>query len=197
MPEASEPTFFDSAADFRAWLARHHATADVLWVGFWKAASRRERLTYAQAVEEALCFGWIDGLKKGRDEHTFVQRFTPRRPRSIWSLVNVRKVEALRAAGRMTAAGLAAFESRDAARSGLYSFENRPATLDAAYEKRFRAAKAAWKFFGEQPPGYRRTATFWVMSAKRAGTRERRLAQLIAESAKGRRLASLAGAPRK
>ena len=144
-------------------------------------------------MEESLCFGWIDGLKKGWDEHAFMQRFTPRKPRSIWSAVNIRKVEALKKAGRMAQPGLAAFETRDPTRAGLYSFENRPVAFSAAFEKRFRARKAAWKFFEAQPPGYRRVAAFWVMSAKREETRERRLAQLIADSARGLRVASLSG----
>ncbi len=193
MAEDAEPTFFASAGEYRAWLEQHHAKATVLWIGFWKANSGRAGLAYGEAVEESLCFGWIDGLKKRWDEHAFVQRFTPRKPRSIWSAVNIRKVAALKQAGRMAKAGLAAFEGRDPTRAGLYSFENRPVALSAPFEKRLRARKAAWKFFAAQPPGYRRVAAFWVMSAKREETRERRLAQLIADSARGLRIASLSG----
>jgi uncharacterized protein YdeI (YjbR/CyaY-like superfamily) len=188
-----DPRFFASVAAFRAWLEANHGKEAVLWIGFWKAHTGREGLTYLEAVEEALCFGWIDGLKKRRDEHAFVQRFTPRKPRSIWSAVNIRKAEALKRAGRMAKPGLEAFEGRDRARAGLYSFENRHVGLAVELDKRFRARKKAWKYFEAQPPGYRRIAAFWVMSAKREETRERRLAQLIADSARGLRLAHLSG----
>jgi uncharacterized protein YdeI (YjbR/CyaY-like superfamily) len=193
---ASAPRFFASGADFRTWLEGHHASTAELWIGFWKANTGRAGLTYLEAVDEALCFGWIDGLRKGFDEHAYVQRFTPRRATSTWSAINLRKVEGLIAAGRMHAAGLAAHESRDPARTGLYSFErSQPAALEPALEKRFRANRAAWRFFGEQPPGYRRVALHWVTSAKRLETRERRLGALIAASAKGLRLPALAGKP--
>ncbi len=193
MPIAqSPPRFFASALRFRAWLAANHAKAPDLWVGFWKAHTGKKAVTYAQAVEEALCFGWIDGITKRVDEDAYMQRFTPRRPRSIWSAVNLRKVAELREAGRMAPSGLAAFENRDPKRAGLYSTENRHVVLSAQFERRFRAKKAAWKFFELQPPGYRRLAAFWVMSAKRPETRERRLLQLISDSAKGQRLAMFA-----
>jgi uncharacterized protein YdeI (YjbR/CyaY-like superfamily) len=192
MPE-SKPSFFESGAHFRRWLAANHQEADEVWVGFWKAHTGRGGLTYEEAVEEALCFGWIDGLVKRVDELAYKQRFTPRRPRSIWSAVNIRKVEALRKAGRLARAGLAAFEGRDPSRANLYSGENRQVVLCLAYEKRFRARNAAWRFFETQPAGYRRTAMFWVMSAKREQTRDRRLARLIEDSAKGLRVASIAG----
>jgi uncharacterized protein YdeI (YjbR/CyaY-like superfamily) len=141
-----------------------------------------------EAVDEALCFGWIDGLVKGIDGERYKQRFSPRKPGSIWSTINIGKVKALEAAGRMTRAGLAAFEGRDTKRTGVYSFENRDVTLSTAYEQRFRAQRKAWAFFSAQPPGYRRISAFWVMSAKREETRERRLAQLIARSAAGERV---------
>lgn len=187
-----KPTFFESGAHFRRWLQANHQETGELWVGFWKAHTGRGGLTYEEAVEEALCFGWIDGLVKRVDEHAYKQRFTPRRTRSIWSAVNIRKVEALRKAGRMAKAGLAAFDGRDPTRANLYSGENRQIVLCLTYEKRFRARKSAWHFFEAQPAGYRRTAMFWVMSAKREDTRERRLARLIDDSAKGVRVASIA-----
>jgi uncharacterized protein YdeI (YjbR/CyaY-like superfamily) len=188
-----KPRFFATQDAFRRWLEKNHGTANDLWVGFYKAHSGKKGLTYAQAVDEALCFGWIDGLVKRLDDAAYMQRFTPRKAKSTWSEINIRKIEALSQAGRMAAPGLAAFITRDPARTSLYSFENRNPQFDAANAKRFRAAKRAWAFFEEQPPGYRRTATHWVMSAKREQTRARRLAQLIDDSARGRRVATLSG----
>ncbi len=188
MVDETQPTFFSSRARLRAWLKANHAKEPVLWIGFWKAHTGKTGLRYAEAVEESLCFGWIDGLVKGRDADTYVQRFTPRKPRSVWSAINLRKVETLTQAGRMAKPGLDALAARDPKRAGLYSFENRHVTLSPAYEKRFRGQKAAWKFFERQPPGYRRVCAFWVMSAKQEATRERRLAKLIAESARGARI---------
>jgi uncharacterized protein YdeI (YjbR/CyaY-like superfamily) len=186
--ESAQPRFFASAAAFRAWLARNHATTNELWVGLWKKDSGRKGLTYEEAVEEALCYGWIDGLTKGHDELSYKQRFTPRKATSVWSAINVGKVERLKAAGRMAKPGLEAYAKRDPKRTGVYSFENRDVKLPAALEKRFRANRAAWTFFGKQPPGYRRLMTFWVASAKREETRERRLQQLIERSATGKRI---------
>ncbi len=191
MNSPTSPRFFASRARFRAWLAANYATADTLWIGFWKAASGKKGLTYFEALDEALCFGWIDGLKKRLDDESFVQRFTQRRKGSYWSTINVRKVEALEQAGLMTDAGRAAFEARDKA-PPPYSAENRHVTLSGDFEKRFRAKKTAWQFFEAQPPGYRRIAAFWVMNAKKAETRERRLAQLMDDSARKARLGVIA-----
>ena len=182
------PRFFPSRAKFRAWLAANHELVPALWIGFWKAASGRKGLTYDEAVEESLCYGWIDGLTKRHDEHSYKQRFTPRKPRSIWSAINLQKVERLKAAGLMAQPGLDAYEKRDPARTGLYSTENRHVVLSAEYLRRVRAKARTWKFFEAQPPGYRRLMAFWVMSAKREETRERRFAQLVAQSAKGERI---------
>ena len=184
----SPPKFFASAAAFRKWLERHHASKGELWLGLWKKDSGRKGLTYEEAVDEALCFGWIDGLAKSHDERSYKQRFTPRKPRSVWSAINLGKIERLKAAGRMAKPGLDAFENRDPRRTGLYSFENRDVKLSAAFAKRFRAQARAWAFFEKQPPGYRRLMAFWVMSAKRDETRERRLARLIERSAAGERV---------
>jgi len=192
MNSATSPRFFASRSRFRAWLAAHHDTADTLWIGFWKADSGKKGLTYLEAVDEALCFGWIDGLKKRLDDEAFVQRFTQRRKGSYWSTINVRKVAALEKAGLMTDAGRAAFEVRDKA-PPPYSAENRGVTLSDDFEKRFRAKKAAWQFFEAQPPGYRRIVSFWVMKAKKPETRERRLVQLIGDSARKVRLGAVAG----
>lgn len=183
-----DPKFFRDGAEFRRWLARNHASAQCLWLGFWKKETGKG-ITYAEAVDEALCYGWIDGLVKRLDEQSHVRRFTPRRPGSIWSAVNLRNADRLKAAGRMAKPGLEAFEGRDPKRAGLYSFENRQVTLSGELEKLFRAEAKAWKFFSAQPPGYRRVTAFWVMNAKQEATRRRRLEKLIAVSAKGERLA--------
>lgn len=181
-------TFFKTPAEFRRWLSKHHAKETELLVGFYRKDTGLGGITYAEALDEALCFGWIDGIKKKRDEVSYTHRFTPRKPRSIWSNINVQHVERLTAAGRMMPAGIRAYEARDVERTGVYSFEKQDHAFDAALEKKFRANKRAWKFWEAQPPGYRRVSTHWVMSAKQAETRERRLAQLIADSASGVRL---------
>jgi len=160
-------------------------------VGFHKAHTGRPTLTWSESVDEALCVGWIDGIRRSVDAERYTIRFTPRRPGSIWSLINIRKVEVLTAEGRMRPAGLRAFEARRAERSGVYSFEKREAGLDGVGARRFRANRKAWAFFSAQPPGYRKTALHWVTSARREETRERRLAQLIADSEAGLRIASL------
>lgn len=181
--------FFATAAEFRRWLLANHARVTELQVGFYKKGATRKGLTYREAVEEALCFGWIDGQVRRIDEERYQHRFTPRRPGSTWSNVNVAHVERLNAAGRMHASGLAAFHARLPAKTGVYSFEPAtPPVLPAAMARRFRAAKAAWAFFQAQPPGYRRLALHKVVSPKQAATRERWFARLIAASAAGRRL---------
>ena len=187
------PTFFRAPADFRQWLERNHDTAPELWVGFHKKGSGKPSITWPQSVDEALCFGWIDGVRKSIDADSYVIRFTPRRPRSIWSLVNVKRVEELTKLGRMTPAGLRAFEARDPARSGVYSFEQRKESMTLAppYEAKLRANRKAWAFFQSQAPYYRRMASLYVMSAKKEETRLRRLATLIEDSAKGQRLGPL------
>jgi uncharacterized protein YdeI (YjbR/CyaY-like superfamily) len=185
-------TFFATPADFRRWLKKHHRTAEELLVGFYKKGSGRPSITWPESVDEALCFGWIDGVRRSLDDESYVIRFTPRRAGSNWSLINIRKVEALIREGRMEKAGLAAFEARKAEKSGVYSFEQREeARLDRKAESKFKANKAAWKFFQSQPPGYRKVATFWVMSAKREDTRAKRLQTLIDDSAAGRRIGLL------
>jgi uncharacterized protein YdeI (YjbR/CyaY-like superfamily) len=183
-----QPKFFTSPEQFREWLERNHDRAAELLVGFHKKSSEKKSVTYAEALDEALCFGWIDGVRKSFDETSYTIRFTPRKPRSIWSNVNVKHVERLRKAGRMQPPGLEAYERRDAKRTGIYSFENRPRELSPEYEKTFRKNKAAWKFFQEQPPGYKRLMVFRTMSAKKEETRVRRLQQLIESSEKGVRM---------
>ncbi len=192
-----EPTFFRSPEEFRAWLQEHHATERELLLGFFKKRSGVTGFTQAQAVDEALCFGWIDGHVRALDEHRYTVRFTPRTPQSIWSAVNIRRAEQLVAHGRMAPAGLKAFTGRDPRQAGRYSFENRPQSFDAADEERFRANAPAWTFFQAQTPSYQRTAIWWVVSAKTEATRQRRLATLIADSAEGRLIKPLAYGGRK
>jgi uncharacterized protein YdeI (YjbR/CyaY-like superfamily) len=180
--------FFKTAAEFRRWLFTHHATERELLVGFYKKASGRPGISYKEAVDEALCFGWIDGIKKRVDDQRYTHRFTPRTAGSTWSLINANRVKALIALDRMAAPGLEAFERRDPKKTGIYSFENRPKTFEPALERTFKAEKAAWAFFCVQPPGYRRLMTFYVMSARQPETRTRRLARLIKSSAEGQRI---------
>lgn len=184
--------FFETPAEFRAWLEANHETATELWVGFHKKATSRPSITWPEAVDQALCFGWIDGVRRSVDESSYTNRFTPRKPTSNWSKVNVEKVAKLREQGLMTPAGLRAFEARDEARSGVYSFEQRPHELPPEYAARFQENPPAWAFFEAQPPGYRRTAMHYVLSAKREETRLKRLATLIEDSANGRRTGLLA-----
>jgi uncharacterized protein YdeI (YjbR/CyaY-like superfamily) len=187
-----KPTFFATPAAFRAWLEAHHESAVELWVGFHKRASGTPSITWPESVDAALCYGWIDGLRKSLDENRYVIRFTPRRPGSIWSSINVKRVAALTKSGLMRPAGKAAFARKKKEKSGVYSFEQKqPVTLDAASQQRLEANPAAWKYFQSQAPWYRRTASFWVMSAKKAETRERRLQTLIADSAEGRTIKPL------
>jgi uncharacterized protein YdeI (YjbR/CyaY-like superfamily) len=176
---------FDTVEALRAWFDAHHATARELWLLHYKAATGRRTITWAQSVDEALAVGWIDSVIQPLDVERYAQRFSPRRPGSIWSVVNVQKAEALIAAGRMRPAGLAAFAARQEARTGRYSHEQDAVGLEPVQEKAFRAKKRAWAFFEAQAPSYRRTAMHWVTSAKKAETRASRLATLIAHCARG------------
>jgi uncharacterized protein YdeI (YjbR/CyaY-like superfamily) len=189
----AKPTFFVTPAHFRAWLEAHHATKKELVVGFHKKGSGKPSITWPESVDEALCFGWIDGVRHSFGADAYTIRFTPRKPTSIWSAINVDKVAALIRLGKMREAGLRAFALRTAAKTGVYSFErHQPAKLTARQEKVLRANAKAAAFFDAQPPGYRRIAIHWVVSAKQEQTRERRLAQLIADSAAERRIGLLA-----
>jgi len=190
--KADEIRFFATPDKWRAWLEKNHARATELWVGMHKKGSGTPSITWPEAVDEALCFGWIDGIRKSIDETRYKNRFTPRKKGSNWSAVNIARVAALTKEGRMRPPGLAAFETRDPKKSRVYSFEQREtATLGAVFERRFRANAKAWAFFDAQPPYYRRVATFWVVSAKQEATRERRLDALIKDSAAGRRVGPL------
>jgi uncharacterized protein YdeI (YjbR/CyaY-like superfamily) len=180
--------YFSTRASLRNWFARKHATARELWVGFHKKKSGTPSVTYPEALDEALCVGWIDGVRKRVDEDRYVIRFTPRKPGSYWSAVNTRRATALQQAGLMTAAGLAAFEARDPERTKKYSFERAAATFPPELERTFRGNRKAWEYFRQQPPSYRRTLTWWVVSAVREETRRSRLARLIRASAAGKRV---------
>ncbi len=184
--------FFETPSELRAWLEEHHATASELSVGYYRKASGRRSLTWSQVVDEALCFGWIDGKAQRLDEHRYRQRLTPRRPNSNWSAVNIAKVAELRAQGRMTPAGEVPFAARREESSGTLSYERRhEAAFDAEQEAAFRANAPAWEWFAGQSPSYRSLATFWVVSAKRPETRAQRLATLIECSSEGRRVPPL------
>jgi uncharacterized protein YdeI (YjbR/CyaY-like superfamily) len=184
MAERPRVTSFASAAAFRAWLEAHHRDADELEVRLFKKHASHRGLTYREALDEALCFGWIDGVRHSLDDDSFRVRFTPRRNGSRWSAANVRQAKALVAEKRMREAGVSAFTARTGEPAG-YSFESSAAALAPAYEERFRANAKAWARFQARPPWYRRTCAFWVMSAKREETRERRLAALVEASARG------------
>jgi uncharacterized protein YdeI (YjbR/CyaY-like superfamily) len=181
----AEDRYFEAPALLREWLAANHDSAPELWIGFYKKASGRPSLSYHEALDEALCFGWIDGVRYTVDSERYRQRFTRRRKGSVWSAVNVKRMTELISVGRATAPGIAAFEARDPDMTQRYSFENRDQTLSPEYRKRFEAKQQAWAYFEKQPPWYRRTAAFWVMSAKQESTRERRLQQLIDDSEAG------------
>lgn len=182
------PLYFRSAADFRRWLETHGASAQELWLGYFKRGSGEPSLTWPESVDHALCFGWIDGLRKRVDEMRYAIRFTPRRPGSTWSALNIKRVEILREQGLMRAAGLAAFGARQENRSGVYSYEQRPMQLPEPYAARLRKRRGAQSFFHAQPDSYRKAAIWWVISAKREATRTKRLEQLIEDSACGRRI---------
>ncbi|HET9946348.1 MAG TPA: YdeI/OmpD-associated family protein [Actinomycetes bacterium] len=186
------PRFFARPADLAAWFAEHASSEPELLVGYWRKGTGKPSITWPESVDEALCVGWIDGIRRRIDDESYSIRFTPRRTGSTWSAVNVRRVGELTAAGRMQEAGLAAFAARRAGRSGTYSHEqSAEPRLDADAERVFRADREGWAFFTAQPPSYRRAAVWWVVSAKRAETRDRRLAQLVADSHAGLRIALL------
>jgi uncharacterized protein YdeI (YjbR/CyaY-like superfamily) len=183
-----EPTFFATQPDFRRWLEAHHATAPELLVGFWKKGSGKPSIDWPQARDEALCFGWIDGVRKSLGADSYTIRFTPRRKGSIWSKVNVARYEALTGEGRMTPSGVRAYEENKG-RSGVYAYENAQKELKPAETRQFRANKAAWADWEQRPAGYRRVVLHWIGSARKPETRARRLAALIDDSAAGRKIA--------
>ena len=192
-----KPRFFPTPAAFRKWLQANHAKKTELWVGFHKKATGKPSMTWQESVDQALSFGWIDGVRKSIDEDSYVIRFTPRKQNSIWSAVNTKRARELTKQGLMHASGLKKFEERDQEKTNKYSFERDQAELPPALEKQFRANRAAWKFFQEQPAGYRKLAAWYVISAKQDATRQKRLTRLVADSEAGRRIGMLEPKKRK
>lgn len=182
------PIFFKSQVEFRRWLAKNHATQSELWLGMYKKDSGKVGISYKEALDEALCFGWIDGVRKTLDAESYVQRFTPRKAKSYWSAVNTKRAKELIKEKRMAPPGLKAFEARDAELTARYSFEREAPVWEAAHLKAFKANREAWAFFEKQPPGYQRLCTFFVNDAKRPETRAKRLERLMAVCAAGKRL---------
>jgi len=193
-----KPTFFPTPADFRAWLETHHDKFQELFVGFHKKSSGNPSITWPESVDGALCFGWIDGVRKSLNETSYTIRFTPRRPTSTWSAVNVKRAQQLKKMGLMHPAGLKAFASRSAKKSAIYSYEQRKsAQFTREQEKQFRANEAAWEFFRSQAPWYQRVTTYWLISAKREDTKLKRLSSLIEHSQNRRTLPQLTRAKKK
>ncbi len=185
-----EPTFFATAKEFRKWLEKNHEKEKELLVGFYKVGSGKPSMTWSESVDQAICFGWIDAVRKSRDEHSYTIRFTHRKVGSIWSAINIKKVETLQEQGLMHPAGLAIYQKRQEHKSKVYSFEQDKSTIifDPAHEKQFKANKTAWKFFSNLAPSYQRVAIWYVISAKQEATRQRRLLEVIASNEKGIRI---------
>ena len=186
----SEPIFFPTPAKLQAWFEKNHDKATELFIGFYKKGSGKKSITWSESVDEALCFGWIDSRANSIDEERWMIRFTPRKPNSVWSNVNIKKMETLIAEGRMRPAGLAAYEKRKEEKSGIYAFEQEPAKLPLAWEKEFKANKKAWNFFQSLAPSYKQIACHWVISAKMEATRRKRMDELIADSEAGMKIKS-------
>ena len=185
---ANSPIFFANPNEFRKWLEANHRKESEVIVGYYKLSTKKPTMNWSESVDEALCFGWIDGVRRSIDDESYCNRFTPRKPKSNWSEVNIKKVEELIRLGKMTPAGMTAFEKRLDARSGIYSYENRPEKLSAELELRFVENSAAWNFFDAQAPSYRKTIIYWIMSAKQAATQFSRLDKLIEASAGEKRI---------
>src|SRR6185436_2448096 len=184
-----KPVFFKAQSDFRRWFEKNHATSKELLVGFYKKGSAKPSITWPESVDEALCFGWIDGIRRSIDDISYSIRFSPRKPVSTWSVVNIKRAQELIDQGLMKPAGLAAFQARREYRSGVYSYEQRSEQLPEPYEKIFKRNKTAWAFFQAQSPWYRKTVGWWIVSAKKEETRHKRLAELIEDSANRRTIA--------
>lgn len=192
VPKPNDVRFFRDAAELRSWFEANHEAVDELWIGFYKRDVDEPSVTYKEAVDEALCFGWIDSVTYRLDERSRAQRYTPRRKRSVWSAVNTRRMGELIEAGLVRPAGMAAFQARDPERTAIYSYERAAAAFDEESLARFQSEPGALDFFEGQSPSYKRGALYWVLSAKRPETRDRRLATLIEDSAAGRRIKQLA-----
>jgi uncharacterized protein YdeI (YjbR/CyaY-like superfamily) len=183
-----KPTFFPTPAKFREWLKKNHKKEKQLLVGFYKVDSGKPSMTWSESVDQALCFGWIDGIRRSIDDKSYSIRFTPRKPTSIWSAINIKKVEELTKAGLMTPEGEKAFRHRKESRSKVYSHEKEAVDLAPQYEKQFRKNKTAWKFFKEQAPSYKKVMIHWIMNAKQEATRQSRLEQTIKISEQQKRM---------
>jgi uncharacterized protein YdeI (YjbR/CyaY-like superfamily) len=181
-------TFFETQEKYREWLEKNYQKETELLVGFWKVGTKKPSMSWSQSVDQALCFGWIDGVRKSIDEESYSIRFTPRKPTSIWSSINIKKVEELTKAGLMTSEGKKAFELRKEEKSAIYSHEKEPAVLDPEFEKQFKANKKAWEFFSNQAPSYKKVMLHWIMTAKQEKTRLSRLEKTIGESESGKRV---------
>ncbi len=180
-----KPQFFETQNDFREWLNKNHVNETVLLVGFYKVGSKKPSMTWPESVDQALCYGWIDGVRKSIDEESYSVRFTPRKPTSIWSNVNINKVKALTEKGLMMPKGIAAFSLRKESKSGIYSFENEPKTLDSKLESKFKSNKKAWDFFQKSAPSHQKQIIYWIASAKKEETRLSRLEKAIEKFEKG------------
>lgn len=182
------PTFFPTQSEFRQWLEENHASETELLVGYYKISSGKTSMTWSESVDQALCFGWIDGVRRSIDEESYCIRFTPRKPNSNWSAVNIKKVAELTAQGLMRPAGIAAFEKKKEEKSAIYAYENKPTEFPVEFEIIFKENEKAWEFFEKQPNGYKRTIMYWVLSAKQEITRKNRLEKLISECANQKRM---------
>jgi len=191
MSQEIKPKFFRTAHDFRKWLGIYHTKKDELWVGYHKRATGKLSMTWPESVNEALCYGWIDGIRKSIDDRAYMIRFTPRRPNSIWSAVNIKNFETLKRAGLILPAGQGAFDAKKEKHTNRYSFEQGTLTLLPAYEKKFKSNKTAWEFFQSLPPSVKKPSIWYVMSAKREDTQLRRLFKLMRCSEKGQRIPEL------
>ena len=191
MDETNKPFYFEKPSDFRKWLFKNHDKQTELLVGFFKVSSNKPSITWSESVDEAICFGWIDGVRKSIDEERYCIRFTPRKSTSIWSAINIKKVEELTGKGLMHPSGVEAFKKRKEINSRIYSYEKEPEMLRKDFEKIFKANKKALQFFQNMPPSYKRTAIHWVMSAKKEEIKHKRLEELIKDSEEGRRIKRL------
>ncbi|MEI7725427.1 MAG: YdeI/OmpD-associated family protein [Bacteroidota bacterium] len=186
-----QPVFFSTQSEFRNWLTQNHEKATELFVGYYKVGSGKPSMTWSESVDQALCFGWIDGVRKSIDHESYFIRFTPRKPKSIWSAINIKKIEVLTAQGLMKPSGLAAFRLREESKSKIYTYENEEVLLSDQYEKSFKKNLKAWSWFQTMPRSYKKPAINWVMSARQEATREKRLTELIRDSEAGQKIKRL------